>query len=166
MVPILTGLITTSPPGSAGSVGMMGGLTVTSAAAGCALTDAVPPSSGVVVGGGWADGTGVGGCGELACVVDWVLVCELDGVVAGRDEGRIEGDDIGGVMLGAGSVSGRAGSIGCAAAGGVGCSTRDGTGSMDAALQSRNNAADNAVVTHAHLTTTEYCRLSPVIDGS
>ena len=29
---------------------------MTSAAAGVALTDAVPPSSGVVVDGGWADG--------------------------------------------------------------------------------------------------------------
>ena len=62
---------------------------MTSAAAGGALTDAVPPSSGVVVGGGWADDdTGEGGGGELACVVDWVLVCELDGVVA-----RCDGDE-------------------------------------------------------------------------
>jgi hypothetical protein len=139
---------------------------MTSAAAGGALTDAVPPSSGVVAGGGWADGdTGDGGRGELARVVDWVLVCERDGVVAGCVEGRIEGDDVGGVTLGAGWVSCGAGSIGCAAAGGVGFSTRDGVGSMDAALQSRNSPADNAVVTHAHLTTTEYCRLFPVIDA-
>ena len=55
---------------------------MTSAAAGGALTDAVPPTSGVVVGcGGAGDDTGEGGGGELACVVDWVLVCELDGVV-------------------------------------------------------------------------------------
>ena len=141
---------------------------MTSAAAGGALTDAVPRSSGVVVGGGWADGdTSDGGRGELACVVGWVLVRELDGVVAGGDEGRIEGDDVGGVTLRAGSVSGGAGSTGCAAAGGgVGCAARGGVGSMDAALQSRNSPADNAVVTHAHLTTTEYCRLFPVIDVS
>src|SRR5687767_12514076 len=99
---------------------------MTSAAAGCALTDAVPPSSGVVVGCGWADDdTGEGGGGESACVADWLLVRELDGVVAGCDEGRIEGDDVGGVTLRAGWVGCGAGSIGCAAAGGVSGSTRD-----------------------------------------
>ena len=142
---------------------------MTSPAAGGALTDAVPPTSGVVVGcGGPGDDTGEGGGGggELACVGDWVLICELDGVVAGgRDEGRIEGAGVGGVTLPAGWVSGGAASIGCAAAGGVGCATPDGGGAKDAALQSRNSPAERAVVTHAHLTTTEYCRLFPVIDA-
>src|SRR5688572_15098991 len=130
MVPILSGSVTTSPPGSAGGAGTAGGLTIPSAAGGCALTDAVPPSSGVVVGCGCADDdTAEDDGGELGCVGDWALVCELDGVVAGGDEGRIEG----------GWVGSGAGAITCVAAGsdGVGCSTRDGAGSRDAALQSR-----------------------------